>query len=1444
MYYDSELLASVAGLGSLKTEKNGSEVYIKGPKCLDSLQEIQRMWRKQNPEIRDVFAALGTWNTVKKDLIPILLTYRNDQKTIFATCKLLVMITMPPTPGTSNLAQQWETLQSYKEAFMSKEVLPAIVSFLAEPLSQNAGSRTQEASQLIELVLTLFRNLLHIPDPITSRAVSDTRENMHDSLILAFQKDHILELLIILAGMLEEKNNKGWDVLLLEIFYLILRKETPEGLLDAYVQNQKTANGHSSHTNSQANKENSPANGQSQGSGKLAALLAKEKSAKARVTATTARHSKFSGVFVAAQITGGQKVINNPVELTTSQITGKSVKVRGATGGATMPLPSAHYVRSSNELKLTLKPFVDQVLDECYNILMQSLKNSFAHETDERLIETDISNYLWLVRFFTGYYYLQQKMQIDENKSADPEEPIDVSRVSSTMDLLSFKTLIQKCETAMELKKWCLLDLSVGAVTEMINMLHLMSERGGSKMRHVALTMQTNIFYDRALFLDKVVHFVRTFDAGKQPKSLLVKLVQLVHVTLEMLEGHNHIYVAKRVPKKPKEKKSDDASKESATNGEEDANNAEKSAEKPENPEKSTETNNGAEKTPENTYSTEGQEGAPTNAEKSTSAEKSDAEMSDEKGAEKENSEKPAEEKPDENSEKPAETGAETSEATKESAEKEAAENGEKGEADAETNEEPQGARETRLNFHSYLNSFAHNAIISNYTFLLKSFKDNRAVTNQQIISLFDNIATKCSFNFLPMFYQLSVFVVFDKILNDPAVADPQHKEIYTFVNMVVSSFFEAAESNKFLFAAVLFWKTKHDCVLMSSNGQDDDYDEDFGVEDSSNTTETPTTTKMAPWKEDEDERLKSYFNTYKDSSSAIDLVMASMGAQRTAAEVYKRLDQLGKLTAAHRKAFADIAIEASSLLDEGDPDLPTTQLKPKPGGGGAQKPYDKRGFCHQLATSRGRGPKALAWLQTKVEEAALLRDRYEMEGAENSNPMAPYDLVPVNEEEEKYIQTCAKLLALFGFAPPRKGHLAFWRIPPTKAFLSSNLRVRVVELISQSLKYAALVKSKAKKREKRSRHHDWSESESEGENRYETESGDEEGEEEGGHEEESKKKKKSKNSLKSAGSDEKKGEESEEEGKSSKKKKKSKSKKSAKSAKSDTEKGKEEEEGESTKKKKKSKSKSLKRAESEEEKEGEGGPAEAVEDASEVRESKKRKKTNSEDESKEKITKSTKKAKKMKMTEEGEPSKKKKKSRAQYGEEEASLERESESEDKQMNKKKKKVRIQERGSGLEKEDDKKKHEKKARTEEAGEEEGEEEEENRTEKEKSEKKNENGHKRKEVEEEEEPVSTTKKKRLRKNLSGAEESTDIAPELTLPEEATPAEEVSIDIAEPISVTPLSSLPPSSLDDIFKEPSVPSSVNGSEEVDEEESEEVVVRVAPKHKRIAHIDSDEDV
>ncbi len=33
---------------------------------------------------------------------------------------------------------------------------------------------------------------------------------------------------------------------------------------------------------------------------------------------------------------------------------------------------------------------------------------------------------------------------------------------------------------------------------------------------------------------------------------------------------------------------------------------------------------------------------------------------------------------------------------------------------------------------------------------------------------------------------------------------------------MIVGKFFKAAEANKFLFAAALFWKTRQDCYLLN----------------------------------------------------------------------------------------------------------------------------------------------------------------------------------------------------------------------------------------------------------------------------------------------------------------------------------------------------------------------------------------------------------------------------------------------------------------------------------------------------------------------------------------------------------------------------------------------------------------------------------------------------
>lgn len=55
-------------------------------------------------------------------------------------------------------------------------------------------------------------------------------------------------------------------------------------------------------------------------------------------------------------------------------------------------------------------------------------------------------------------------------------------------------------------------------------------------MKHVAQSMQSNIFYDRDLFLDKVVQLVRAFDVAKHPRSyvqLLLYEKNLVNISLD-----------------------------------------------------------------------------------------------------------------------------------------------------------------------------------------------------------------------------------------------------------------------------------------------------------------------------------------------------------------------------------------------------------------------------------------------------------------------------------------------------------------------------------------------------------------------------------------------------------------------------------------------------------------------------------------------------------------------------------------------------------------------------------------------------------------------------------------------------------------------------------------------------------------------------------------------
>ena len=63
-----------------------------------------------------------------------------------------------------------------------------------------SDERTDRDDDIIELVLTIFRNILHVPDTVSER----TSERLHDSAIRALNDIGFIELIISLTNDIAE----------------------------------------------------------------------------------------------------------------------------------------------------------------------------------------------------------------------------------------------------------------------------------------------------------------------------------------------------------------------------------------------------------------------------------------------------------------------------------------------------------------------------------------------------------------------------------------------------------------------------------------------------------------------------------------------------------------------------------------------------------------------------------------------------------------------------------------------------------------------------------------------------------------------------------------------------------------------------------------------------------------------------------------------------------------------------------------------------------------------------------------------------------------------------------------------------------------------------------------------------------------------------------------
>ncbi|KAG8007909.1 Protein timeless-like protein [Nibea albiflora] len=520
-----ELLATCSALGYLE-----GDTYHKEADCLESVKDLIRYLRHED-DSRDVRQQLGAGQIIQNDLLPIIVQHGQD-RTLFDACiRLMVNLTQPAmlcfgkVPDDPvfrhHFLQVTSHLQAYKEAFASERVFGILSEILYNLLQLDWEQRQEEDNLLIERILLLVRNVLHVPaDPCEEKKVDDDA-SIHDRLLWAIHMSGFDDLVKFLASAQSEQQ---WSMHVLEIISLMFRDQTPEALVSA----------------GQARS----AEEKQRDSQELEALRQREHAAKrSRTFQRGTRHSRFGGSFVVQGLKsiGDKDVIyhrnlNNFKNYTHD--TGKAVRRVPKKNRQAQECKDKR--RSALNLRLFLREFCVDFLENCYNRLMYLVKESLIREQTEQHDET---YYLWALSFFMAF-----------NRG----NGFRADLVSETMSIRAFHFIERNITNYYEMiltdrkeaTSWSRrMHLALKAYQELLLTVNEMDRSQDESIRQSSNVIKSNIFYlmeYREIFLT----LLRKYDETKQPHSYLKDLVESTHLFMRMLErfckGRRNLMVQKK----------------------------------------------------------------------------------------------------------------------------------------------------------------------------------------------------------------------------------------------------------------------------------------------------------------------------------------------------------------------------------------------------------------------------------------------------------------------------------------------------------------------------------------------------------------------------------------------------------------------------------------------------------------------------------------------------------------------------------------------------------------------------------------------------------------------------------------------------------------------------------------------------------------------------------
>uniref|UniRef100_UPI004038D0C9 protein timeless homolog isoform X2 n=1 Tax=Callospermophilus lateralis TaxID=76772 RepID=UPI004038D0C9 len=529
-----ELLATCSALGYLE-----GDTYHKEPDCLESVKDLIRYLRHED-ETRDVRQQLGAFQIMQSDLLPILTQHHKDKPLFDAVIRLMVNLTQPALLCFSSVPKEPSMrhhfiqvltyLQAYKEAFANEKTFGILSETLYELLQLGWEERQEEDNLLIERILLLVRNILHVPADFDQEKRIDDDASVHDQLLWAIHLSGLDDLLLFLASSPAEQQ---WSLHVLEIVSLMFRDQNPEQL--AGVGQGRLAQERSTDV------------------AELEVLRQREMAEKkTRALQRGNRHSRFGGSYIVQGLKSiGErdlifhKGLHNLRNY--SSDLGKQPQRVPRRRQAAQELSIQR--RSALNVRLFLRDFCSEFLENCYNRLMGLVKD---HLLREKAQQHDETYYMWALAFFMAF-----------NRAASFRPGL----VSETLSVRTFHFIEQNLTNYYEMmltdrkeaSSWARrMHLALKAYQELLATVNEMDMSPEEAVKESSRIIKNNIFYVmeyRELFLA----LFRKFDERCQPRSFLRDLVETTHLFLKMLErfcrNRGNLMVQNKRKKRKKKKK-------------------------------------------------------------------------------------------------------------------------------------------------------------------------------------------------------------------------------------------------------------------------------------------------------------------------------------------------------------------------------------------------------------------------------------------------------------------------------------------------------------------------------------------------------------------------------------------------------------------------------------------------------------------------------------------------------------------------------------------------------------------------------------------------------------------------------------------------------------------------------------------------------------------------